>query len=244
MEKGAPKNLAYIDDQGIGMRNNSLMTSSGEAGKSAHEQFKKRSEKTKAARINSFGPRLGKVINAIAGDSKSTKAWKKGADGERAVGKRLDELAAVHGWKVLHDRRIPHSRANIDHILITDRGIFVIDAKNYEGLIRVEEKGGFLSESKATLLVGNRNQNRLIEGVKKQVELVANALSENHINVQTFGLLAFYGAEWPLFFKTKEIQGVLINSKGIESAVLSQSMTSRIDFEEVFQMLKKALPSK
>lgn len=43
-------------------------------------------------------------------------AWKAGADGERRVGERLDRWAQASGGFVLHDRRIPGSKANIDHI--------------------------------------------------------------------------------------------------------------------------------
>jgi Nuclease-related domain. len=34
--------------------------------------------------------------------------------------------------RVVHDRRIPRSRANIDHIVIAPRGIYVIDTKHYK----------------------------------------------------------------------------------------------------------------
>jgi hypothetical protein len=35
--------------------------------------------------------------------------------------------------RVLHDRRIPGTQANIDHIAITSTGIYVIDAKRHVG---------------------------------------------------------------------------------------------------------------
>jgi len=44
----------------------------------------------------------------------------------------LDRLAG-EGLYFLHDRRIPPTRANIDHIVIAPTGVYVIDAKNYAG---------------------------------------------------------------------------------------------------------------
>lgn len=51
---------------------------------------------------------------------------RQGLDGEKAVGQYLDRLKE-NGAKVLHD--IPGDRFNIDHVVINDRGIFVIETK-------------------------------------------------------------------------------------------------------------------
>lgn len=57
-------------------------------------------------------------------------AWKAGADGERRVARVLRPLTR-HGVVVLHDRALPRSRANIDHLVIGGMGIVVVDAKNW-----------------------------------------------------------------------------------------------------------------
>ena len=44
-----------------------------------------------------------------------------------------DSTRSCRSIAVLHDRRIPGSKANIDHIAITAAGIWVIDAKRYKG---------------------------------------------------------------------------------------------------------------
>jgi len=51
----------------------------------------------------------------------------------------LDRLADT-GLYFLHDRRIPPTKANIDHIVIAPTGVYIIDAKNYTGraYLRVE----------------------------------------------------------------------------------------------------------
>ncbi len=54
--------------------------------------------------------------------------WHQGADGERATAVLLERLGA-RDFVVLHDRRVPGSRANIDHVVIGRSGVWVVDTK-------------------------------------------------------------------------------------------------------------------
>ena len=65
---------------------------------------------------------------ALSDERSSTKAWERGAVGEERVAAILAKLDQAR-VTLLHDRRIPGSRANIDHIAVTAAGIWVIDAK-------------------------------------------------------------------------------------------------------------------
>ena len=218
--------------------------SDGVAGESAKQQYIKKVKTIEDKRISRLGPTFGKLANLYFGDSRSTEAWSKGAVGEFYVGKVLDDMCQQYGFKVLHDRKIPKSVANNDHILISSRGIFVIDAKNYKGMVRVEEKGGIFSPLTETLYVGNRNQTKLVEGVKKQIAIVTKAFDDHNSSVPIFGMLAFYKAEWPLFFKPKEVDGILINSKGVEAAVMNKVAGVNVDVQAQFDFLKEAFPAK
>lgn len=55
-------------------------------------------------------------------------AWnlRLGRDGERLVGQSLEELRVI-GAQVFHD--VPGDGFNLDHIVISDRGIFVVETK-------------------------------------------------------------------------------------------------------------------
>ncbi|MDI6743178.1 MAG: nuclease-related domain-containing protein [Smithella sp.] len=59
---------------------------------------------------------------------KKLKALKLGRDGEIAVGQHLD-LLREKGAKILHD--IPGQGFNIDHVVIDESGIYVIETKTY-----------------------------------------------------------------------------------------------------------------
>jgi hypothetical protein len=81
------------------------------------------------------------------------------------------------GIAVLHDRRIPGSRANIDHLVVSQAGVFVIDTKHYKGRVEQRDLGGWL-KSDLRLYVGSRDRTKLVEGMKPQVEAVRRALAK------------------------------------------------------------------
>ena len=56
----------------------------------------------------------------------SAKAIRQGRDGERAVAQYLERFRA-QGFQVFHD--VPNGDANIDHVLIGQRGIYTIETK-------------------------------------------------------------------------------------------------------------------
>jgi hypothetical protein len=56
--------------------------------------------------------------------------WLRGAAGERATAVLLARLPRRR-WTVLHDRAVPGSRANLDHVVIGPTGVWVVDSKAY-----------------------------------------------------------------------------------------------------------------
>ena len=94
---------------------------SGTPGASARREFERRKAR-REQRIRDKHPRLGGLIHALSDEPQSTTAWDKGALGEERLGKRLNELASDR-LRVLHDRRIPGTRANIDHLAVTTTGV-------------------------------------------------------------------------------------------------------------------------
>lgn len=175
---------------------------SGVAGSSARLEYERRKAKDEARLRESWG-RLGGLAVALSDERQSTKAWDRGAIGEERLGARLDSLA-TDGIAILHDRRIPGSKANIDHIVITRRGIWVIDAKRYAGRPGLKIEGGILRPRVEKLLVGRRDCTKLVDGVLKQAGLVRELAGD----VPVTGVLCFVEADWPLIggaFVTRDI---------------------------------------
>ena len=97
----------------------------------------------------------------------ATEARRKGALGEEAVGSRLNKLAK-QGFVILHDRSIPGSRANIDHLVIGPTGVFVVDAKNYASRMTL---------SRGTLWTGRTPLNETLSTVAWEARQAANAIA-------------------------------------------------------------------
>jgi hypothetical protein len=91
-------------------------------------------------------------------------SYAKGAAGERVVGEVLDTACAGIGH-VLHDRKLPGSKRNIDHVVVTGAGVFVVDAKNVAGVPRGVDFGGSLTTD-ARLYVGKTDRSTWVTGVQ------------------------------------------------------------------------------
>jgi hypothetical protein len=94
------------------------------------------------------------------------RAWEIGAGGEERIAELLGPLENA-GFFVLHDRRIPGARENIDHLLVGPPGVFVVETKNYDGAVCV--RGG-------ELYVGGRRKTGFLHQVDRQVAAIERAL--------------------------------------------------------------------
>jgi nuclease-like protein len=143
----------------------------GTPGGSARQEHERRRAKREAA-TRERHPRLGNLMLRLQTAPASESAWETGAAGEEAL--------AVHLAKtcpdsiVLHDRRLPGSRANIDHLAVTPSGVFVIDAKRYKGKIEVRKP--FFGDP--SLFISGRNKTKLVESLARQRETIRSALAE------------------------------------------------------------------
>lgn len=124
----------------------------GGAGSSDRREYERRKAKDEERLRQKWG-KLGGIAVALSEEKQSTKAWATGAVGEEKLGAQLDALVTER-FAVLHDRRIPGSKANIDHIAIATAGIWVIGAKRYKGRPELKIEGGILMPRVERLLVG------------------------------------------------------------------------------------------
>ncbi len=77
--------------------------------------------------------------------------WNLGAKGEEIVIEELKKLG--EDYRILNDVRLPNLDGNIDHVVIGENGIFVVETKHHKGYIKYEngawtqEKLGFKGKS-------------------------------------------------------------------------------------------------
>ena len=178
----------------------------GTAGASARREFERR-RTAREERIRAKHPKLGGLILAVSDDPQSTTAWNTGALGEERLGAGLDRLAS-ETIRLLHDRRLPRSKANIDHLAVTATGVYVIDAKKYRGRPHLNVEGGLFRPRVERLLVGRRDCTKLVDGVIKQVDVVRGLVEPG---VPVHGILCFVEADWPLLggnFITRDVHAL------------------------------------
>jgi hypothetical protein len=215
------------------------------AGASAARRFERLHDRRQQRARERLGPLAG-IYLALSDDPQSTKAWAKGSRGEQALGRHLDQLDDGTSLIVLHDRRLPRTRANIDHIAIAPSGVYVIDAKNYTGKVQRVDKGGWFS-SDWRLYVGRRDCTKIVQGIGKQVEALHAALGQSlseKLNLTIHPALCFVAAEWSLFSRPFEIDGVWVGwAKALGERLQAPGALEPEQIHAVAERLAAALPS-
>ncbi len=161
----------------------------GDPGQSAHLMAQRLREEYDALRAGRSG--LGRAFTALAPSAKEKRLrqeernWLTGAEGEQNLASLLARRCPQ--VPMLHDRRAPMSRANIDHIAVAPSGVYVIDCKRYKGKIEVAEP----LFGKAKLKINGRDRTKLVDGLERQVAHVRAALAHVGGDVSVQGCLCF-----------------------------------------------------
>jgi hypothetical protein len=111
--------------------------------------------------------------------------WETGAEGEELLAESISRRCP--DVPVLHDRRIPGSRANIDHLAFAPTGVYVIDTKRYHGRITVQAS----RFGEVKLRIAGRDRTRLILGMHRQLAVVSSALESLGQDIPVHGCLCF-----------------------------------------------------
>ncbi len=216
----------------------------GTAGRSARSEHDRRAAKREAAIEARWGTgRLSRLVKAVSAEPQSTRAWAIGAWGEE---KLAEALAGITGLQVLHDRRVPRTRGNIDHIVIASAGVFVVDAKAYEGLIQIRNYGPFWRPD-PRLTVGRRDKSKLAFNMAWQVEAVRAALEAARIDPlpPVTPVLCFVDGRWPFVRPPDEYAGVRLESeRSIRDLFTASEVLDEAGIEHVTRTLAQTLPPK
>ena len=172
----------------------------GTAGASARREGERR-RTARQQRVRERHPRVGGLVLALAGEPAHERAWARGARAEQLLAASLAKHCK-NGVTVLHDRRIPGSRANVDHLAIAPSGVWVIDAKRYKGKVAVSAP----LFGRAKLTSAGRDKSVLADGLAKQVEVVRAMVAEHRDDVPVRGAMCFTEGELPML-RTLTFQG-------------------------------------
>lgn len=169
--------------------------------------FADRLEAEHAAGVRRRWGAFAPLALALGRPDRQVVAARKGAAGEERLGAFLDKVADRSGGRVvvLHDRRIPGRRENLDHVVVCPSGVWAVDAKAYSG--RVSTGGWFTRR----LTIGGRDGDRLVEQSLRQQRLVRAAFGPLRLPaLPVDGALCFVAGElgWP--HNGRRVQGVLV----------------------------------
>ncbi|MEU0398535.1 nuclease-related domain-containing protein [Streptomyces sp. NPDC006208] len=136
---------------------------------------------------------------------------------------------------VLHDRAVPNSRANLDHLVFTVAGAAYVDTKNWRsGKSRLTVQGG-------TLRYGRYDQSRALQTVVWEAEQAARVLG-----VAVRPVVAVHGAKVPAPRGCMQIGGVTVveakRLRGLLRSLPPQPGWDSARMAAVGQLAAQALP--
>lgn len=212
------------------------MLDRGQAGTSAAREYDRRKAQ-REARTRAAHPIIGDVLLAVWGQPQHETAFRRGAAGETAVAESLEKRLAGGPAIMLHDRRMPRGGGNIDHLAIAPTGVFVVDAKDWSGKVRVTTP--LLGPSK--LLIAGRDRTSLIDGLDRQVSAVHEALGSAGVAIQ--GVLCFTKADLPLVGVTRIRGHVLVYRKALAKRLNAPGLLGTDAIEVLARRLVAAFPA-
>jgi hypothetical protein len=182
------------------------------------------------------------VAEKMASDAAAA-TWGKGSDGERRLAAFVEREV---GDRVisLHDRLIPGTRGNIDHLFVAPTGVWVVDAKSYKGKV-VHRASGPIWRRESEVYVGGRNRSALARGVEHQLTAVLAAVrsDESLAEVGVFGALCFLDSEWGLLDSPFSVGKIWVTYPGALRKALRKSGPVTGDaMERVARRLDLSLP--
>lgn len=162
--------------------------------------------------------------------------WRRGAVGEQRTGRLLAPLTR-RGWTVLHDRQLPRSRANVDHLAISPDGqVFNIDSKNRRGRVRYNARRNHLK-------IGRTSGYQLTNSTLFESEQIAQTLAREIGPVQVVSVLAVHRARLPHWHDIT-IRGVrVMSARSVPAWLDNQSHSLSTRGKEVAAAAERLFPA-
>jgi Nuclease-related domain len=176
--------------------------------------------------------------------SRSTvRRWVQRSEHDRRSRPRLEFVADE--VVVLNDRRVPGSKLSIDLVAVSPAGVFVIEAKNYKGLVYTKRLGPVWDLGPHQLHIGRRNCTSSIDDVTKKGEAVRGVLLATPwgSEVPVKAVLCLTRADWG-YAAGVEVDDVLVAwPKLIAGRMKEPVVMDSSTVQEVSEMIAQRLPT-
>lgn len=130
------------------------------------------------------------------------RSWMRGARGEQRTARLLQPLERL-GFVVLHDRQLPGSRANVDHLVVCPSGlVVVVDSKQWG-------RGRLVKSTGRSLRVGRVGGSKVIGAAAFERRRVAETLARDlgPDAPEVLAVLAIHGGRLPAW-RTPTVDGI------------------------------------
>ena len=209
------------------------------AGASASREYQRRRAR-REQRLDEALPFGGRLLAKLT-EPHHQRAWATGAAGEVSGAQALEKHLKGSGVVLLHDRRKPSGRGNVDHVAVGIGGVTVIDTKKVKGPVRVRSKG--LLRPRAELRVAGRDRTALVTAAQEQVRAVREVLADSGLpDVDVRGALQFVDADLP-WLELQDVGGIALgHPRKVARLARRVGALSAARLEEVVRILEAALP--
>lgn len=216
----------------------------GVPGASARSDYNRRHARREKHAQRKLGV-LGTALARLLDEPRHVTAWKRGAEGEERVGARLEQLLDATEVRLLHDRRVPGRKSNIDHIAIGPGGITVIDAKNIGGKVRKDRVGGLFVDRHDVLMIDGRDRTGLVRKVERQIGVVRRVLDKiEESSVDVRGALCFADVHGLPILRSQSFDGILADGpRPVAKLAKRPGPLTPEHVEVLWRRLATALPS-
>jgi hypothetical protein len=214
------------------------------AGASARRIHEQRRQSRAQRQREKYG-RIGGWAARVSAGPQHERAWATGAEGEEENAKRWQKLLADMPVRILHDRRLPGTRANVDHIGIGPGGVTVVDSKKLSGKVRTDWRGGLFAARRFDLYVNGRRRTGLVESVERQVETIRVVLAEEGFDdVGVLGALCMADPTGLPLVKRLKVRDVAIDGpRPIAKLMARPGVLDVAGIERVAAVLNRRLPA-
>jgi hypothetical protein len=212
----------------------------GAAGASAAAEGERRRTKRVEDVRRRYGDHAAVVAEVMAGREVAA-SWGKGSDGESRLATYVDREV---GDRViaLHDRLIPGTRRNIDHLFVAPTGVWIVDAKSYTGKVLKRDVGPFW-RAEYELIVAGRNRTKLAKGVEEQVDAVVIALRDDPATrgTELNAALCFLDSDWGTSpFQVGYVR--ILHPRALRKQLRKKGPLSRAAMERIAKRLELSFP--